>query len=390
MDAGTGKQGPDVEGRIRVLHLIHTLERGGAEQILVSWFKSGGSEQFAYEVCCLFRGGPHEATITKAGIPVHIAGMRNPLDLAGLRRAARIIKQAQPDIIHTQLRYADLVGPLLARWTGCRHVLSTIQNTADHYFEPGLAIGRAEALLYKWGSKLFPRNYVACSEAVAKDIERHMGNKVPVWVVSNAVDCDRLIAEIKHDPQQVRSRLGLPDDALVYISVGRLEYQKGHSDLLQAFTRVKAHSPRAVLLLAGEGSLRSQLEAQADELGLEESVIFLGERSDVPELVNASDVVVCSSLYEGLPVAIAEAMALGAPVLATRVGGVPQLIEAEVRGIVVEPGQVDALAAQMQRLYDDEPLRKRLGEAAKKFIREHFDISLMIQGYEDVYRQMLE
>lgn len=390
MESSARRQGRDVEGPIRVLHLIHTLERGGAEQILVSWFKSGGSEQFQYDVCCLFRGGPHVPTVTEAGVPVHVAGMKNPLDLMGLRRAARIIKQVRPDIIHTQLRYADLVGPLLARMTGCKHVLTTIQNTAGHYFEAGAAIGRFEAVAYKWGSKLLRRNYVGCSEMVAKDIVRHMGNKMPVWVVPNAVDCDGLISEIRHDRAEMRVQLGLSEQAPVAICVGRLEYQKGHTYLLDAFAKVRANRPDAVLLLAGEGSIREALEARSSELGLAENVIFLGERSDVPELVNASDVVVSSSLYEGLPVALAEAMALGAPVLATRVGGVPQLLEDEATGILIEPKDSDSLAVGLERLYQDEQLRRSLGAAAQEYIRKHFDISLMIQGYEDVYRRILQ
>ncbi len=380
---------PDTRRPIRVLHLIHTLERGGTEQLLASWLTCPEAAEFSYAVCCLFGGGPHEHAIRQAGVPVDIAGMRLPYDLAGLYRAARIIARFQPDIVHTHLRCSDLVGPLLARLAGCRRVLTTIHNPAVHYFKPGQAIGRFEAWTYTLGSKLFPRYYAAISQAVAQDIARYMGNKASIWVVHNAIDWRGVQAAVRRSRLQVRSQLGLSERTPLFLCVARLEYQKGHNDLLKAFAEVRRRCPEAVLLLAGEGTARDQLQRQAADLGLDHSVSFLGRRADVPELLNACDIVVSAAVYEGFGICLAEAMALGAPVIATRVGGIPELVEDGVTGLLIEPGDYRALAQQILDLYDDLPLRRRLAQAGRRRVIEQFDVSRMLERYHDIYRRML-
>jgi len=376
--------------RPRVLHLIHTLDRGGAEQLLASWFNWVQDSDFQYEVCCLFSGGVHEDSIRKANVPVHIAGLKSPYDLIGLGRAARIIARRRPDIVHTHLRYSDLVGPPLSLLTGCRRVLTTIHNTAPHYFEPGIALSRFEAATYKSISKLFPRYYTAISQAVAEDIKLHLGNNSPIWVVYNAVDCERLRATVDRDRSRVRQELSLAEDTPVYICVGRLEYQKGQHKLLEAFDLVLRRQPQAVLLLVGEGSARPALEQQTAQLSRKENVRFLGKRSDVPALLNAADVFVSAAIYEGFGIALAEAMALGVPVISPRVGGIPEFIENNVTGVLTQPGDWEALAQQMLELHNDEPRRRRLAKAACRYIETNFHISRMVEAYEEIYRHILQ
>ena len=389
MDGPTGGQACGQQERIRVLHLLHTLERGGAEQLLASWFTRGGSEQFTYEVCCLFRGGPHEATITAADVPVHVAGMSNPVDPRGLSRAMQVVRRFRPHVIHTHLRCADLWGPLLARSAGGARLLTTIHNSADHYFEPGEAIGRAEASIYTWASKLSPRPYAAISHAVAEDIARHLGKRRSVTVVHNAIDCRGLEDALIRDRRQMRTELDIAQEATVFLCAARLEFQKGHANLLRAFAEVQKSYPQALLLLAGEGSQRETLEALRDELKLGDTVRFLGERSDVPELLGAADIAVSASIYEGFGISLIEAMALGVPVIATRVGGVPEFIRDRQTGILTTPDNCAELAQDMLQLCRDAALRTTLAENGRKYVREHFDIARMIDQYEEIYRQLV-
>lgn len=383
------KQAANSRKPVRVLHLVHTLDRGGAEQLLVSWFNWARESEFQYEVCCLFSGGAHEDSIRKANVPVHIAGLKSPYDLIGLGRAARIIARSRPDIVHTHLRYSDLAGPLLSRLAGCRRVLTTIHSTAPRYFEPSADISRFEALIYKSLSRVFPRYYVAVSQAVAEDVEAHLGNRTPIWVVHSAVDCQRLRAAADRDRSVVRRELGVSQQAPVYICVGHLEYQKGQDVLIEAFSLVQQHQPDAVLLLVGEGSARPQFQQQAAQLPKKENIKFLGKRSDVPGLLTAADILVSASRYEGLPVAPIEAMALGVPVIAPRIREMSDLIQHNINGVVTEPGDCRALAEEMLQLYKDKPRRHRLAEAARKHIEANFNISQMVEAYEDIYRRIL-
>jgi glycosyltransferase involved in cell wall biosynthesis len=178
-------------------------------------------------------------------------------------------------------------------------------------------------------------------------------------------------------------------DRPVIGAIGRLAPQKGLQYLLQAAPLVLRDEPNALFVFVGDGPERGALEAEAGKLGIRDAVCFLGVREDIPELLSAMDIVAMPSLSEGLPMALLEAMASGKPVVATRVGAIPQVIQERVSGIMLSPGDVSGLAAELRGLLKSSELRRTLGENARKTIEDRFSSASMAKQYLGVYREAL-
>jgi glycosyltransferase involved in cell wall biosynthesis len=184
--------------------------------------------------------------------------------------------------------------------------------------------------------------------------------------------------------------LGLEPSKPVAVALAYLRPVKGHSFLLEAFARVISALPSARLLIIGEGPLRASLQAQAEALGLQSAVRFLGHRSDAQRLLAAGDLLVNSSLSEGTPLSVMEAMALGLPVVATNVGGVPKLVLDGETGMLVPPAEVEALAAALLELMRNAEKRRALGEAGRRRALEQFSIETAAAKYQALYDKLLE
>jgi glycosyltransferase involved in cell wall biosynthesis len=160
--------------------------------------------------------------------------------------------------------------------------------------------------------------------------------------------------------------------------------------LVDAFHRGPGRDARARLVLAGEGKLRGELEKQVEQLGLQNKVAFLSVRADIPDLLAASDVFVLASDYEGQPLCVMEAMAAGLPVVSTKVGGIPELLNEGEEGFLVPPVDASGFAAAMRRLLDDSALRQRMGDAGARRAEAQFDVSRMARAYGDIYLDLLQ
>lgn len=196
--------------------------------------------------------------------------------------------------------------------------------------------------------------------------------------------------EVPFDRMAVRSSLGVPPDACVIVFASRLESQKDVPNLLRAFREVAARDPLRWLVVAGQGSLRGELEALAVELGVQQRVRFVGVRLDVADVLRASDVFVLSSRWEGLPMVILEALAAGCPIVSTDVGGVPSAITNGEHGLLVPPEDHRALAAGLERMCSLPGLRTTLATAGRKRFLERYSAAAMTQQYERLYRQAAE
>jgi glycosyltransferase involved in cell wall biosynthesis len=188
---------------------------------------------------------------------------------------------------------------------------------------------------------------------------------------------------------RVRSRYNIAPHLPVVLSVGALVARKGHSTLLVAAQQLKEQGYDIRYLICGDGALRSDLEAQAQILGLAQEVRFTGFCSEVPELQAAADCFVHVPRYEGLGVAVIEALAAGLPTIASRVGGIPELIEDEKTGILIPPTDANALSAALVRLFSHKQFARQLGIAGQTFVRNHFDINVMARTNEALYLELL-
>lgn len=205
--------------------------------------------------------------------------------------------------------------------------------------------------------------------------------------VLNAVDADAL-ASIAAEPDAMRREFGFPGDAPVVATVGNLTSKKGHTHLLAAAVKIAVQHPTARFLIVGQGPLAESLRVEADRLGLNGRLVFAGFRRDAIRLVAASDIFVLSSIHEGLPVALLEAMALGKPSVVTRVGGIPEATD-EASSMLVPPEDPQALANAISALLASPDLRARLGAAARDRARTRYGVPHMVRAVEQVYADLL-
>jgi len=229
---------------------------------------------------------------------------------------------------------------------------------------------------------------VAVSEEVAISLNQLYGIR-QCRVIPNGISQHRYA-----NPQTARSkwraREGFRDDQILFVCVARFAEQKNHALLLKAFAQGPASDPNAHLVLVGEGGLQEQLESQAEDLGVSRQVHFLGLRTDIPDVLGATDVFVLSSAWEGNPLSMMEAMAAGLPIVSTAVGGVSDLIANGREGFLVPPGDVKGFSGAMTFLLRDRETRRSMGTAAAQRAKENFDVSKMVRAYEQLYENLID
>lgn len=356
--------------KTRVLEVLASLRRAGAEQVVVSLACGLDRSRFEVEVVSLYDAFPggFEPVLEGCGIAVRHLGKRRGFDPRMFARVREVVRDFRPDIVHTHsyvLRYALTAG--------APAYVHTVHNIAEKEVE------WAGRLLQQFA---FRRGVaaVAISDLVAQSFRRVYGID-PAAVIPNGIPLDRFGRE-----SDWRERNGFASGDLLMVSVARLEPQKNPLGLLEAFAAAGVGAS-CRLLLAGDGSLRRETEAKAAALGIAERVRFLGARTDVAEMLAACDLFVLASDWEGSPVSILEAMASGLPVIATAVGGVPELVEDGVSGLLAPPGDAVALAAALRRLASDPEARRRFGQAGRERA-ERFGAGRMVAAYAELFERL--
>jgi glycosyltransferase involved in cell wall biosynthesis len=232
---------------------------------------------------------------------------------------------------------------------------------------------------------------ITVSECVRQvEIAQARTDPAKVITIHNGIEVARYRQMDASVRDRIRRELKTPNEALVIASIGRLHPVKGFTHLLTAVQSVHARFPDVFLWLVGDGELRIRLEAQARQLGLDDVVVFTGTRLDVPEILTAVDIFTSASHVEGMPNAVLEAMAAGLPVVATQVGGVPEIVVDGQTGLLVTPADDTALAQALLTLIEDASLRQRFGLAGRQRVLELFDIAMTRQKTVDLYGRLLQ
>lgn len=305
-------------------------------------------------------------------VPLPMRGHLDPLLLANL---IRIMRRVRPDVVHTHLVHADVHGQVAAAI--CRVPgVSTIHGASELFTrEPTRSVAALAGRL--------ARRKITISHHLADFVQRHrLAPLERIRVVPYGLD-------LAHWRVAVRP---VERDTRVLVAASRLIPGKGHDFLLEAFARARKEEPRLRLRVAGDGPTRGQLETMASTLGIESYVEFLGFVDDVSALVADSDALVFPTLPscgEGFGLVALEAMALATPVIATRVGAIPEVVKHGVTGLLVEPGDVPGLTAELLRIARDDDLRARLGRAGRARAEERFRLELMVDGILAVYEESL-
>lgn len=230
---------------------------------------------------------------------------------------------------------------------------------------------------------------VAVSESIKQDILRYDKiEPLKVIVINNGVDTTKFNPEGKF--RNIRREFSISDNEIIIGFIGRFVPAKGLEYLIDAFSLLNRELKNIKLLMVGEGSLLSSLKEKVQENGINEKVIFTGKRYDIPDILSAIDVFVMPSLAEGLPNSLLEAMAMGKPVIATSVGGIPELIKDRLNGFLIPPGNSESLVASIKMLATDKHLASKIGKEARKYIKQNLSIQETVRKWELLYFSLLK
>jgi glycosyltransferase involved in cell wall biosynthesis len=376
---------------IKILHLVPSLSSGGAERQLVNVVRATSKENFKHQVCVIGDSSFFGSYLRDAGIDVFELKIeeKHPFLEAAIA-FRRLIKLLDPDIISSWLYDANIAARLASPFRKKTQLITCLQ-LADYEPEGIRYAGwnRAKVLGLKMIDKvtsLVARpQFVACSQFVQDSYRRNFGIPMRRTVtIYNAVE-PHVLASDKSAPGRIRKELGLSATSFVFIHVGRLDPQKNHRNILKAFRKVADTIPDSYLLLVGVGSIETDLRDLARSLNLRERVRFLGRRNDVGDLLELADVFVFPSYFEGLPVALVEAMFKSLPCIASRIDVFQEVIIDGTTGILVDPNSPEDLADAMISLQADPDLRRSLGQKAFEKASNQFDISITVKRWEEFY-----
>lgn len=361
---------------VRIAYILNTMVTGGAERLVMALAEGMIARGHAVEIVTLRAAADNELTasptINRLGIT------RNPLTLPqGFLRGIHALRYFRPDVIHGNNFHGNLIARALRAFVPRAVVVSTIHNVFEGGAVRRLALRLTDPL---------SNHTAAVSDAAAETaIRRRVVPRNKCTVIANGID----VAEFAPDAERrkkVRRESRLAAE-FVWLASGRLAPAKDFPNLLHAFAQVHAAAPNARLWIAGEGKLRysQRLRALAANLNIGGSVEWLGLRRDIPALLDAADGFVLASAWEGMPLALAEAMAMEKPFVATDVGGARQL--AAACGMLVPAGAPDRLAAAMlQEMSLPDEIRSAHGRAARERILQQFSIEQTIQKWESLYK----
>lgn len=356
-------------GKIKIVHIIPTLAMGGAERILTDLVRYGNREKYDFAVVTIVDGGPFEQDIRALGVPYYPLKKTTELGLAMLVELTALLNRLKPDIVHTHLFGGHLWGEVASKLNRVPVLVFSEQNTdvdvgeLKHRIKQVLSYGSSAVVAASEGV----RNFLADEEYIPRD---------KIVVIRNAV--------------HVAPYLSVPAPAFTekfrLISIGRLERQKGHDILLEALSRM-TQIPWE-LTLVGDGSLRDDLYDRAVLLRIHDRVRFVGTVLDVAPLLAICDAVVMPSRWEGIGLVIMEGMAAGRPVIASRVGGIPELLEHGKTGLLVPSEDSGALAQALTWVWQHPDGARAIGAGARDYARTTCDVRDMVKKYEALYAHL--
>jgi L-malate glycosyltransferase len=357
---------------MKIAQLIDSLSVGGAERMQVTYVESAIARGIVPTIISLrHQENTHiPQQIESAGARLVEMTGKNMVDLARFFRLVSFLRRERFDVLHVHLTHAIFLGCWAGLLTGTR-VVATLHNVNpdEHPFLEALSL-------------IFGAHRII---AVGNEVEHAYRRRLPgkkIDVVYNPVPGGAQLSEA--EKTALRRDLTGDETRPTLICVGRLEPQKGMADLLDAMAILRSSHPQAILLIAGRGSLETELKSKIEVLGLQGSVRMLGVRNDVPRLLAASDIFVNSSHWEGMPISVLEAMAARLPVAATRVGDVPNIVTPQT-GLLVEPHHPQALADAMRTLLDDAPLRQTLGAGGLALVHARHTPDRWLDSLHEIY-----
>jgi sugar transferase (PEP-CTERM/EpsH1 system associated) len=365
-----------------ICQLVHGLPVGGTE-VLVDRLIRRLSERFRFVIACLDEIGELGDILRHDGFEVLLLSRRPGFDWNAVRRIATLIHERRVTLIHAH-QYTPFAYAAAARLFRTR---GKLLFTEHGRFYPD-QVSRKRRLFNRCMIRREDR-MVAVGKTVRSalvDLEGLPPDRIDV--VYNGVDLSRIDSDRSHR-QAVRAELSVTNDEFLVLQVARLDRIKDHATAIRAIAAAAQHNHRLRLMIVGEGPERQTIERLVARHGLERRIVLLGQRRDIPRLLEAADAFLLSSVSEGIPVTVIEAMAAGVPVVATAVGGVPELVVDGETGLLAPRGDDQKLSECLLRLATDGQLRDRIRRDARLRIESNFSEDRMVQSYHQLYEEML-
>lgn len=391
-----------------VLHVIQTLGPGGAERLLVTYLSELSlKEHFQHTVVMTDIENPHEesngtflvSALEAQGVNVIGLGSPGPRRLIqAIRKLKKLILERNIQLIHSHLIWSNIAGRLAGRLAGIP-VISSFHNSD---YDPQVV---ASFQAPKWKQDIIRRVdgctsrncdtvSIAVSHYVAKHIERYLNiDPQRIKVIHNPVDLEHLKPKQQEPRKYVRKQLGLNPDSRVILSVGRVTDQKGFIELVQAFDAMEPKSINVYLAIVGgfvDFHYLERLKSEIASRNLMDHVFLTGPQKNVGDWLAGADLFVFPTKFEGLGIALAEAMAAGLPCIATDIGPIPELIKNEITGLLIKPDDRDMLKNAMRDLLIHQEKASRISENAKEFIINEFQSSDKSEIMAQIYRSVLQ
>ncbi len=366
--------------KIRVAHIVNSLKPGGGERFLVDLLQVVPRDQFEFTVFCLYSKGDLASEVEHMGIPVSVLDIPRRVGLKGYVKLWDVLRKGVFDIVHCHLLESCWYG-LPTGWF--LRVPVRIVHLQNCHWQLSFRARLFDRFSFSFATAAF-----GCSNAVLRFYQKYMWYpKSKCYLIYNGVNTKRF--ENLPSKEDARRSLGLPQECLIVTTVARLVPQKGHRSLLEAAKNIVSKYKSVRFVLVGDGGLRTQLEYLSNILGISDYVVFLGKRTDVPQILAASDVFVLPSLWEGLPLVLVEAGLARLPVVATRVDGIMEVVEDGRNGLLVPPGDAHTLAEAIWTLLKNPALRQQMGEEGRAIALQRFTMERIASQVADLYRKLL-
>lgn len=367
---------------MNILHLVSSGGLFGAEKVILNL--AGQGKDSTWVGALYNRHNPHLEIVEeakKAGLKTIVFESKGRVDFKTAREIQRFLKEHQIDILHTHNYKSDIVGFLATRfsptqWVGTNHVWHSTDSKLRFYES-------LDAFVLRFAKIIFTVSKEIKDDLIAKGFPASK-----LHVINNGIT----ISQFNQTSQRnvLRSSFGRTEKDILLVIPGRLAPEKGHEVLFKALNLVIPRVPHIYCLVVGDGPLKNDLEALVKSMKLEKHVIFTGIRKDMPDIYNACDVMINASFIEGLPMVILEAMASRLPIIATKVGGVPNVLRNKENGILLDPGKPEDLAEAIIELSSDPLKRKHLAHQAYEDVCQDYSDEHMAKNYYSYYQTLIK
>lgn len=371
--------------KIKVMHLASNPEWAGAEVHLATLAASLKTDNRVEISVTVFHNGKLVDYLKSQGIRVYILPLKWLFDITSVFKLARLLKDNNIDIIHTHGYKANLIGALASIF----HEGTRCIRTEHGLTEPFFGFNKIKMNFYEGLDRLAGRLLTKKIISVSNDIRNNIASKYQFNSIRTIHNGIAISCNLKKDTKVIRKQLGIAENTFVIGIVGRLVPVKGHEYFINAARLVLHNRQDVKFLIVGNGPLRQELEKRVGDEYLNNHIIFTGFRDDVKDLISIMDIIVFSSLSEGIPYTLLEAMALNKPVIATNVGGLGEVISNGKNGLLVNSKDEKDIAEKCLYLLENKNIVEYLGEEAKKTVIDYFSVDRMKDETVRVYEEVI-